>query len=250
MLKFKKLLIKITLQGMIFTWKRATSWHLLFLNGISYYYSYDCTCFTEFQASCRELERGSYLQPFCGNADGFVASSSHFFFLLFIFVLTVFVLAFARCAFEDVCFCVLRHVFNSPVKPSFHMWCRFGKCFLTACQYDWCWLDLVVMYVYLTQQMRSSFVRSGQSFKWGTSTPGCFECSQVYSCCIISAGICETSAKISLWSFNQTCVYCACLRVLTNSPTSIKLLVRERFCVCSKVDVTIFVGIFSYCICF
>lgn len=174
-------------------------------NGISYHYSYDCTCFTEFQASCRELERGSYLQPFCGNADGFVASSSHFFPAVHLcfdsFFFWVFFLAFARCVFEDVCFCVLRHVFNSPVKPPFHMWCRFGKCFLTACQYDWCWLDLVVMYVYLTQQMRSSLVSSGQSFKWGTLTPGCFECSQVYSFCVVSAGICETSAKIPWWSF-------------------------------------------------
>lgn len=159
-----------------------------------------------------------------------------------------FFLAFAWCVFEDVCFCVLRHAVNSPVKPSFHMWCRFGKCFLTACYYDWCWLDLVVMYVYLTQQMRSSLVRSGQSFKWGTLTPGRFECSQVYSC-VSSAGICETPAKISLWSFNQTCLYCARLRALTNSSTSIILLVRERFCVCSKVDVMIFV-IDWYCTCF
>lgn len=59
------------------------------------------------------------------------------------------------------------------------------------------------MYVCLTQQLRSSLVRSGQSF---TLTSGCFECSQEYGRCVISVGSCEMSAGILLWTFNQTLV--------------------------------------------
>lgn len=62
------------------------------------------------------------------------------------------------------------------------------------------------MYVYLTQQLRSSLVRSGQSFTLDALTSGCFECSQEYGCCVISVGSCETSAEILLWTFNQTFV--------------------------------------------
>lgn len=225
----------MTLQGMIWTWKWATSCHLLFLMVFHIIIHMTVPASQNSRRLAGNWREVAIYNHFVGMlmallpAAAIFSCCSSLFWQLFLFL---FFLAFARCVFEDVCFCVLRHVFNSPVKPSFHMWCRFGKCFLTACQYDWCWLDLVVMYVYLTRQMRSSLVRSGQSFKWGTLTPGCFECSQVYSCCVISAGICETSAKIPLWSFNQTCVYCARLRALTNSSMSIMLLVRERLCVC------------------
>lgn len=60
------------------------------------------------------------------------------------------------------------------------------------------------MYVYLTQQLRCSLVRLGQSFTSGALTSGSFECSHEYGCCVISVGSCETSVEILLWTFNQT----------------------------------------------
>lgn len=159
-----------TFQWIICRSRWAMTFHLMFCHALPHsYYLRDCTCFTECQASLRELERGSYPQSFLLKCWWLCCHQQPCFLCISPFVLTGFFLSICLVVFiKGVCFCVLRHVYNAPVQPpSFHMWCRFGKCFLTACRYDWCCLDWAVIYVYLTQQLRSSLVRLGQFFKLG-----------------------------------------------------------------------------------
>lgn len=104
------------------------------------------------------------------RADGFDATSSYICLLLISIMTKYFGICLFFCFSNDIWLGVLGHVYNaalqqfpSLLKAETNFMCNagLGKCYLTACQYDWCCHDCAMTYVYLMVQLRSFFVGSG-----------------------------------------------------------------------------------------